>query len=106
MGSEEIDRAIHVECTDATAGTIQAVRQMGGTVTCYSQSPWWILQEGALRAEFKSGQPLAKPKEVLRMEKLRALGANVVYKKPQWFHKMEEEENELMSKQEQEYPFE
>lgn len=37
--------------------------------------------------------PLAKPKEVLRMEKLKARGATVVYKKPLWFQQMEEEED-------------
>lgn len=98
-GVEKINQPLKLEVTDASKSVIDAVKQNGGSVTCFYKTR--LLMREAIHPEkfpFKLRDPIPSARWVRQMERIRNRGAEVVYKMPQWmkedFEKEKEEEQE------------
>lgn len=85
-GVERIDRPLHFEVTDASKTAISAVKAKGGSVTVIYKT------KKQLEYHFKpykfdlpmNETAMPPPYTVLKLEKAKEKGAEVVYKRPQW----------------------
>eukprot|EP00343_Euplotes_focardii_P008512 CAMPEP_0205822064 /NCGR_PEP_ID=MMETSP0206-20130828/10841_1 /ASSEMBLY_ACC=CAM_ASM_000279 /TAXON_ID=36767 /ORGANISM="Euplotes focardii, Strain TN1" /LENGTH=273 /DNA_ID=CAMNT_0053118017 /DNA_START=167 /DNA_END=988 /DNA_ORIENTATION=+ len=96
-GAEELNTLgfpIHLEVQDASQTVIDLIKANGGSVTCKYMTPL-IIRRLLHPHAFKIPQakiPMPKPKKVLKLEKLREKGMEVIYPKAPWFEEYKAEQ--------------
>lgn len=84
---QELGIPIHLEVTDASKTVIDAVKATGGSITAVHHTKKTLHRmlhpEAYSKPEAKI--PMPKPYKVLKYEKMRDKGINVVYPKAPWY---------------------
>ena len=99
-GAEELKELgvpIHLEVSDASKTAIDAIKETGGSVKAiyHTKTTLRRLLHPEKFANPEAKIPMPKPKKVLKLEKLKDKGIDVIYPKAPWYE-------EFKAKQEQE----
>lgn len=84
-GADMVNVPLNLKVTDASETAIQAIKAQGGKVTCQYKTRLLMREEiHPEKFPFKLRDPLPASRCVEQMERIRARGAEVEYRVPEW----------------------
>ena len=78
--------SLHIEVSSATTHAISSIKSLGGSVTCVYRTKLTLRHHvKPEKWEIPINDPQTPPKKIIKMEKLKEKGAEVVYTSTEWF---------------------